>query len=157
MKTAAKVSVFLFYDPFLQVDYGSTAKELVDHFHGCGPVVRVTINCDKYSGHPKGLVFLLFLRLPRTSFLPIYFSFAYVEFETKEGMQNALAMDDSLFRGRQIKVSELQTFHVFLTPESLSNKSFQVVAKRTNRPGISTTNRGRARGESRRYFMWSFE
>ena len=38
----------------LQVDYGATAEELEAHFHGCGSVNRVTILCDKYSGHPKG-------------------------------------------------------------------------------------------------------
>lgn len=39
---------------FLQVDYGATAEELEAHFHGCGSVNRVTILCDKYTGHPKG-------------------------------------------------------------------------------------------------------
>lgn len=39
--------------PF-QVDYGATAEELEAHFHGCGSVNRVTILCDKYTGHPKG-------------------------------------------------------------------------------------------------------
>lgn len=38
----------------LQVDYGATAEELEAHFHGCGSVNRVTILCDKYTGHPKG-------------------------------------------------------------------------------------------------------
>ena len=43
-------------DPQPQVDYGATAEELEAHFHGCGSVNRVTILCDKYSGHPKGSV-----------------------------------------------------------------------------------------------------
>ncbi|PAV85635.1 hypothetical protein WR25_08249 [Diploscapter pachys] len=81
------------------VDYATTAEDLERHFHGCGSVQRVTILCDKFTGHPKG--------------------FAYVEFAEKEGMQNALAMTDSLLKGRQIKV----------------------MPKRTNKPGISTTNR----------------
>jgi len=38
------------------VDYSSTAKELGQHFQGCGAVFRVTIMCDKFSGNPKGLV-----------------------------------------------------------------------------------------------------
>ena len=38
----------------LQVDYSATAEELGKHFEGCGPVNRVTIMCDKYSGNPKG-------------------------------------------------------------------------------------------------------
>lgn len=81
------------------VDYSATAQELEAHFHGCGSINRVTILCDKFSGHPKG--------------------FAYVEFGDKDSVQTAQALDDSLFKGRQIKVN----------------------AKRSNRPGISTTDR----------------
>ncbi|VDP15779.1 unnamed protein product [Soboliphyme baturini] len=90
------------------VDYGATAEELEAHFHGCGSINRVTILCDKYTGHPKG--------------------FAYIEFADKDSVQTALALDDSLFRGRQIKV----------------------MVKRTNRPGFSSTNRPpRGRGRAR--------
>ncbi|XP_067932390.1 uncharacterized protein [Watersipora subatra] len=99
------------------VDYGATAEELETHFHGCGSINRVTINCDKYTGHPKG--------------------FAYVEFSEAESVENAAAMDESLFRGRQIKV----------TP------------KRTNIPGHSTTNRpprGRGRGYRSRGFRGGY-
>ncbi|XP_041094717.1 polyadenylate-binding protein 2 [Polyodon spathula] len=94
------------------VDYGATAEELEAHFHGCGSVNRVTILCDKFTGHPKG--------------------FAYIEFADKESVRTSMALDESLFRGRQIKVG----------------------AKRTNRPGISTTDRGfpRARFRSRGTF-----
>ncbi|KAF0028251.1 hypothetical protein F2P81_019338 [Scophthalmus maximus] len=67
------------------VDYGATAEELEAHFHGCGSVNRVTILCDKYTGHPKG--------------------FAYIEFADKESVRTAMALDESLFRGRQIKSS----------------------------------------------------
>ncbi|KAF6130974.1 bcl-2-like protein 2 isoform X1 [Marmota marmota marmota] len=89
------------------VDYGATAEELEAHFHGCGSVNRVTILCDKFSGHPKG--------------------FAYIEFSDKESVRTSLALDESLFRGRQIKV----------------------IPKRTNRPGISTTDRGFPRARYR--------
>ncbi|XP_043849874.1 LOW QUALITY PROTEIN: polyadenylate-binding protein 2-like [Dromiciops gliroides] len=82
------------------VDYGATAEELEAHCHGCGSVHRVTILWDKFSGHPKG--------------------FAYIEFSDKASVRTSMALDESLFVGRQIKV----------TP------------KRTNRPGISTTDRG---------------
>lgn len=82
------------------VDYGAIAEELEAHFHGCGSVNRVTILCDKFSGHPKG--------------------FAYIEFSDKELARTSLALDESLFRGRQIKM----------------------IPKRTNRPGISTADRG---------------
>lgn len=66
------------------VDYGANAEELEQHFHGCGSINRVTILCNKYDGHPKG--------------------FAYIEFADKDSVQTAMAMDESLFRGRQIKV-----------------------------------------------------
>eukprot|EP00731_Ephydatia_muelleri_P026920 Em0018g1020a len=89
------------------VDYHATAEELGQHFHGCGAINRVTILCDKYTGHPKG--------------------YAYVEFTDKDSIPNAQALDESLFKGRQIKV----------------------VAKRTNKPGLSTTNRGAMRGVRR--------
>ncbi|CAF3386288.1 unnamed protein product [Rotaria socialis] len=95
------------------VDYSATAQELELHFHGCGSIHRVTILCDKFTGQPKG--------------------FAYVEFSDKESVQTALALDDSLFKGRQIKVTE----------------------KRTNRPGVSTTDRpprGAMRGFGRGRF-----
>ena len=54
----------------------------------------MTILCDKYSGHPKG--------------------FAYIEFTEKESVDAAIALDGSMFRGRQIKV----------------------MPKRTNKPGV---------------------
>lgn len=81
------------------VDYSATAEELESHFHGCGPINRVTILCDKFTGHPKG--------------------YAYVEFVEKDSIDTACTLNLSLFKGRQIRVN----------------------AKRTNRPGISTTDR----------------
>ncbi|CAD5117939.1 DgyrCDS6682 [Dimorphilus gyrociliatus] len=96
------------------VDYAATAEELEAHFHGCGAIQRVTIMCDKFSGHPKG--------------------FAYIEFGDKDAVNTAQALDDSLFRGRQIKVGP----------------------KRTNKPGMCTTNRPprgmRFRGRGRGFF-----
>ncbi|KAG1762309.1 hypothetical protein EDD22DRAFT_847200 [Suillus occidentalis] len=83
------------------VDYGATPEEIQAHFQACGTINRVTILCDKFTGHPKG--------------------FAYVEFAELEHIDAALAMDNSLFRGRLIKVT----------------------TKRTNVPGF---NRGRGRG-----------
>ncbi|KAF9246981.1 hypothetical protein BU15DRAFT_38581 [Melanogaster broomeanus] len=69
------------------VDYGATPEEIQAHFQACGTINRVTILCDKFTGHPKG--------------------FAYVEFAEPEFIDTALAMDSSLFRGRLIKVSIL--------------------------------------------------
>lgn len=69
------------------VDYGASAEELEAHFHGCGTINRVTILCNKADGHPKG--------------------FAYIEFGSKEYVETALAMNETLFRGRQIKVNNV--------------------------------------------------
>ncbi|CAL8075835.1 unnamed protein product [Calicophoron daubneyi] len=93
------------------VDYGATADELEAHFRGCGPINRVTILCNKYTGQPKG--------------------FAYIEFDTRDAVDAAMALDDSSFRNRQLKV----------------------LPKRTNVPGMSMTNRppymrGRSRGRA---------
>lgn len=82
------------------VDYGSTADELEAHFRCCGAINRVTIQCDRFTGQPKG--------------------YAYIEFESADAIEAAVALDDSTFRGRPIKV----------------------MPKRTNIPGISTTTRG---------------
>eukprot|EP01039_Chlorochromonas_danica_P006603 gene6603-7296_t len=67
-----------------QVDYQATAEELQAHFAPCGTINRVTIICDKITGHPKG--------------------FAYVEFAEKDSVEKALKLDDSTFKGRQLKV-----------------------------------------------------
>jgi polyadenylate-binding protein 2 len=40
----------------LQVDYGATPEELQAHFQSCGTINRITILCDKFTGHPKGYV-----------------------------------------------------------------------------------------------------
>lgn len=37
-----------------QVDYGATPEEIQAHFQACGTINRVTILCDKFTGHPKG-------------------------------------------------------------------------------------------------------
>ncbi|KAF6762751.1 hypothetical protein DFP72DRAFT_1041280 [Ephemerocybe angulata] len=58
------------------VDYASTPEEIQAHFQACGVINRVTILCDKFTGHPKGYgsrpSFLgvslpLLLRLPRNA------------------------------------------------------------------------------------------
>eukprot|EP01038_Epipyxis_sp_PR26KG_P009403 gene9403-12664_t len=67
-----------------QVDYEATPEELRAHFSPCGTINRITIMCDKITGQAKG--------------------FAYVEFVDKESVDNALKLDDSTFRGRQLKV-----------------------------------------------------
>jgi len=36
------------------VDYAATPEEVQAHFASCGTILRVTILCDKVTGHPKG-------------------------------------------------------------------------------------------------------
>ncbi|XP_030368335.1 embryonic polyadenylate-binding protein 2 [Strigops habroptila] len=86
------------------VDYEATAEELEVYFSSCGEINRVTILCDKFSGHPKG--------------------YAYIEFEEKSSMKAAMELDESLFKGRVIKV----------------------LPKRTNTSGNSITGRGGYQG-----------
>lgn len=72
--------------PDVQVDYGATPEEIQQHFQSCGTIHRVTILCDKFTGHPKG--------------------FAYVEFADPSFVENAMVLNESLFRGRLLKVGE---------------------------------------------------
>ena len=68
-----------------QVDYSSTPEELLAHFESCGTVERVTIVCDKFTGKPKG--------------------FAYLEFQNESAVENAIKLDGSTFKERQLKVT----------------------------------------------------
>ncbi|XP_049558803.1 embryonic polyadenylate-binding protein 2 [Orcinus orca] len=118
------------------VDYGGTAQELEAYFNHCGEIQRVTILCDKFSGHPKGSVGASGRgRAPGGRghlcvgeggpHLPLPCpSYAYIEFATESSAQAAVELDKSVFRGRVIKV----------------------LPKRTNLPGISSTDRGGLRG-----------
>ncbi|EGZ18955.1 hypothetical protein PHYSODRAFT_409429, partial [Phytophthora sojae] len=68
-----------------QVDYGSTPEELQALFQSCGTINRVTILCDKFTGQPKG--------------------YAYIEFASRDAVESALLLNDTMFRGRQLKVT----------------------------------------------------
>ncbi|KYK56908.1 putative rrm-type rna binding protein [Drechmeria coniospora] len=83
------------------VDYSASPEEIQAHFQSCGSINRVTILLDKFTGQPKG--------------------YAYVEFTEPSLVAQALVLNESVFKGRNIKV----------TP------------KRTNVPGMT---RGRGRG-----------
>ena len=71
-----------------QVDYSATPEELQEFFAGCGTVNRVTILCGK-GGMPKG--------------------FAYIEFAEVEAVEAALALHESDFKGRTLKISPKRT------------------------------------------------
>jgi len=40
------------------VDYGASPEEIQAHFQSCGSINRVTILLDKFTGQPKGYVYL---------------------------------------------------------------------------------------------------
>lgn len=86
------------------VDYGASPEEIQAHFQSCGSINRVTILLDKFTGHPKG--------------------YAYVEFTEPHLVAQALVLNESVFRGRNLKV----------------------VPKRTNVPGMTRGGRGGASG-----------
>merc|ERR1719194_239323 len=88
-------------------DYGATPEELQEHFKSCGQINRITILVDKYTGLPKG--------------------FAYIEFAEEHTVNNAQLLNDSLFRGRQLKV----------------------VAKRTNIPGFNAKGKPKGKGKGK--------
>lgn len=41
------------------VDYSVSPEEIQAHFQSCGSINRVTILLDKFTGQPKGYLFLL--------------------------------------------------------------------------------------------------
>lgn len=101
------------------VDYGASPEEIQAHFQSCGSINRVTILLDKFTGHPKG--------------------YAYVEFSEPSLVTQALVLNESLFRGRNIKVSGVDgVWYIGNLTDRL-----QVTPKRTNLPGMT---RGRGRG-----------
>lgn len=72
------------------VEYSATHKDLELHFVVCGGIKRITIPQNAYTNHPKG--------------------FAYIEFKKIESVQQAVhLLNDSLFKGRQIKVVAKRT------------------------------------------------
>ncbi|MCJ1298127.1 hypothetical protein MMC08_000916 [Hypocenomyce scalaris] len=89
------------------VDYGASPEEIQAHFQSCGSINRVTILLDKFTGHPKG--------------------YAYVEFTEPTLVAQALVLNESVFRGRNLKV----------------------VPKRTNLPGMTRGGRGGRGGPPR--------
>ena len=94
------------------VDFAATPEEIQQHFASCGTINRVTILVDKFTGHPKG--------------------YAYVEFADPSLVANSMTMNESLFKGRLIKViPRTLSFHGITDVCSFVR---QVQPKRTNLP-----------------------
>ncbi|KAF8271778.1 hypothetical protein EI94DRAFT_1777340 [Lactarius quietus] len=89
------------------VDYSATAEDIQAHFQACGTINRITILCDKFTGHPKG--------------------FAYVEFAEPDFIDPALALDNSLFHGRLIKVLQ----QMFPRPLYAALDAWRTASRRT--------------------------
>lgn len=70
------------------VDYSATKEDVEAVFQACGVVNRVTIPTDKYTG-PKG--------------------FAYVEFQSADAIANAMLLNGTEFKGRELKISPKRT------------------------------------------------
>jgi polyadenylate-binding protein 2 len=70
------------------VDYGASPEEIQAHFQSCGSINRVTILLDKFTGQPKG--------------------YAYVEFAEPSLVTQALVLNESVFRSRNLKVWSLR-------------------------------------------------
>ncbi|XP_037927271.1 polyadenylate-binding protein 2-like [Teleopsis dalmanni] len=66
------------------IDYGASAEELEVFFLRCGDVNRVSIVRNKSDGRPKG--------------------FAFIEFAKIEFAQNALSLNETIFKRRPLKV-----------------------------------------------------
>lgn len=95
------------------VEYSATPQNLQEYFKSCGQINRITIMVDKWTGHPKG--------------------YAYIEFAQEESVENALLLNETLFKERLIKVT----------------------SKRKNIPGMSRSKppgRGRGRGFFRPHY-----
>ncbi|RAR07805.1 RNA-binding domain-containing protein [Stemphylium lycopersici] len=110
------------------VDYGASPEEIQAHFQSIGSINRVTILLDKFTGHPKGLSFATWQEFGRKiGTLMSVCRYAYVEFTEPHLVNEALVLDNSQFRNRNLKV----------------------VPKRTNLPGMTRGGRGGGRGGPR--------
>ncbi|CDJ60088.1 RNA-binding protein, putative [Eimeria maxima] len=63
------------------VDYSATPADLQEHFKGCGPINRITIMVDKFTGHPKGAAVVAAAAAA---------GYAYIEFGSELAAQHAV-------------------------------------------------------------------
>lgn len=71
------------------VDYDSTPEELSQHFQSCGTINRITIPLNKYTQSPMG--------------------YAYIEFAEPALVAQALVLNGSTFRARELKIVPKRT------------------------------------------------
>ena len=98
------------------VEYSSTVEELKEHFKDCcgdrgtNGILRVTIAKNKFNGHPLG--------------------YAYIEFDSPEAAKKSKALDESLFKGRQLTVLD-------------KRKNIPKLGNKAKRGGIGLRGRGK--------------
>lgn len=71
------------------IDYAATPEEVHAVFKDCGTINRITILTNKATGTPMG--------------------YGYVEFASQESVSAAIKLDQTLLRGRELKVSAKRT------------------------------------------------
>eukprot|EP00613_Pedinella_sp_CCMP2098_P011813 CAMPEP_0171642664 /NCGR_PEP_ID=MMETSP0990-20121206/32131_1 /TAXON_ID=483369 /ORGANISM="non described non described, Strain CCMP2098" /LENGTH=190 /DNA_ID=CAMNT_0012218011 /DNA_START=97 /DNA_END=670 /DNA_ORIENTATION=+ len=117
-----------------QVDYDAKPEELQEHFASCGTINRVTIMCDKFTGKGKG--------------------FAYIEFADKEAVDNALLLNDSVFKGRELKVAVKRVNEPGMKAKGKEEKAGKAKgrakAKGKERATVKATRAGAGGGHRRR-------
>ncbi|OHS98987.1 Polyadenylate-binding protein 2 [Tritrichomonas foetus] len=73
------------YSVFIGKVHPKVRKEALEaHFSCCGEIKRTTIVCDHYTHMPKG--------------------YAYIEFASQEGVDNALKLNESILEGQTLEV-----------------------------------------------------
>lgn len=87
------------------VDISVKKENLDSFFNCCGPIKRITIPVDWYSKRPK--------------------NYAYIEFENKESVANALKFDSHLLGGRNIKVMQKREVQHTTTPIPRRRRAFR--------------------------------
>ncbi|KAI4256223.1 MAG: hypothetical protein LQ352_002180 [Teloschistes flavicans] len=91
------------------VDYGASPEEIQSHFQSCGSINRVTILLDKFTGHPKGQgpynTNGLNVLSMGAEVAEVSDRYAYVEFTEPNLVAQALVLNESMFRGRNLKAS----------------------------------------------------
>lgn len=89
------------------VDYGASPEEIQAHFQSCGSINRVTILLDKFTGQPKGYVAAHSSDRQGITYADMIYRYAYVEFAEPSLVAQALVLNESVFRGRNLKVSRM--------------------------------------------------
>ncbi|OHT06241.1 Polyadenylate-binding protein 2 [Tritrichomonas foetus] len=78
-------------------------EQLEQHFKCCGSIKRVTIICDHYTHVPKG--------------------YAYIEFASQEGIDNAMKLNNSILEGQTLEVK-------IKRPKEIKPRTFRRVPRR---------------------------